>query len=278
MDPSGYFVDKPTDEERRKIQEGAKVNSELAYKWWSITNPQLYGNSYLSNSFTSEDEGEGDGIVVDTHYDWRTGKTHNVYEDPLTGNRYYLDIYSIGSRAVSDYKAETQFAYRRVYLDGGLGQAVSQINPYFRAFENAYNVANIGVAGSAIAMQSIRLNTNIHLRIGNLPNYWARYSLPKNISSGRAASYLGYGFVGFNLILDSHAYNSGKISAAELGFNTMTNLYGVYIGTAIGGPAGFLMGGMFDGVIWGIKQFYKSFVKPSFEGIYWHMYNLTHPF
>lgn len=247
----------------------------MAYKWWSITNPQLYGNSYLSNSFSSEDEGKGTGNVVDTHYDWRTGKTHNVYEDPLTGNRYYLNIYTVGNRAVSDYQTETQFAYRRVYLDGGLGQAGSHINPYFRTFENAYNVVNVGVAGSAIAMQSFRLNTNIHLRIGTLPNYWSRYAFLRNTSN--KLSYGGYAFALSNLYYDTKAYQANKLSAAGLGFNTMTNFYGVYIGAAVGGPAGVALGFSFDAVIWGSKQFYKNFVQPSLEGIYMRMYNMTHP-
>jgi|GEM_PF-2383691 len=158
-----------------------------------------------------------------------------------------------------------------------LGQIVLNVKPYYQAIEKGYSVANFGVAVSAIAMQSMRLNTNIHLRIGNLPDYWARYSLLKNISSGRAASYFGYGFAGINTYYDYKAFQTGDIGAGELGFNTMTNFYGVYIGTAVGGPPGFALGFMFDAVIWGSKYFLKNVVSPMYQEFYMRMYNMTHP-
>lgn len=162
-------------------------------------------------------------------------------------------------------------------LNADFNKVALTVNPYYQSFEKAYNIANLGIAGTAIAMKSIRMNTNIQFRVGTLPDYWAKYSLLKKVSSGGAASYLGYGFVAVNTYYDYKAYQTGDIGAAELGFNTTTNLYGVYIGTAVGGPGGFVLGAMFDGVVYGSKYFFKNVVSPMYQEFYMRMYYMTHP-
>ena len=87
IDPSGYKYG-PTPDEREMILEGVEVNSELAYKWWRITNPQLATGNY----HTSYTPGSGlaGSIVAGTYFDWKTGRNRPVYMEVPTGKWYYM--------------------------------------------------------------------------------------------------------------------------------------------------------------------------------------------
>jgi len=156
-------------------------------------------------------------------------------------------------------------------------QEVSKSTAVMRTVETGYKATNLTITGTAYAMRYYRFKTNIHFKVGTLPSFWKHYAPLKNTSLAMNASFIPYTFATLNLANDIKGYQSGHIGDAELGFNTLTNYYGAYL-TASSGAAGFGLGFVYGAWLWGNKQIYKNFLKPTFEGVYLHMYNLTHPF
>jgi hypothetical protein len=146
-----------------------------------------------------------------------------------------------------------------------------------RTVETNYKAANLSVTGAAYAMRYVRINTNIHYKVGSLTSFWKYYAPMKNTSTAMNASFVPYAFATWHLYDDIKEYQSGNIDQAELGFNTLTNYYGAYL-CAGSGAAGFGLGFVYGAWVWGNREIYKNYLKPTFEGIYWHMYNLTHRF
>jgi len=85
IDPNGMLYAKPSDWERQQAQEGGGYyNWELAMKVAGMMGSQFEFSA--SAQYTGSPER---GIEVGTHFNWRTGKEYKVYEDPITGERYY---------------------------------------------------------------------------------------------------------------------------------------------------------------------------------------------